>query len=225
MLNGYGVMAPTVVPEGFNGYNPNIKPYEYDPALSEQLLDQAGYPRQEDGYRFEITLDCTNDRYINDAAAATAIAGYLDKVGIKCNVNAMSRSVFFDYIRIHDDEDKCHFLQSGWSDTSGESVLYARDLLYSTTLEGRKKEDFGGANRGYYANDEVDALIEQALATADYDERDAIMQQVWQIAHDDVALFTTYFTSDVYAVNKSINFEPRRDQMIFAWDISFPTAE
>ena len=223
--NGYAVMAPTLVPEGFNGYNPNIEQYTYDTALSEQLLDQAGYPRQADGYRFEITLDCTNDRYINDAAAATAIAGYLDKVGIKCNVNAMSRSVFFDYIRIHDDEDKCHFLQSGWSDTSGESVLYARDLLYSTTLEGRKKEDFGGANRGYYANDEVDALIEQALATADYDERDAIMQQVWQIAHDDVALFTTYFTSDVYAVNKSINFEPRRDQMIFAWDISFPTAE
>ena len=219
--NGYAVMAPTLVPEGFNGYNPNIEQYTYDTALSEQLLDQAGYPRQADGYRFEITLDCTNDRYINDAAAATAIAGYLDKVGIKCNVNAMSRSVFFQYIKTWDEEDKSHFIQSGWSDTSGESVVYARDLLYSADLSGQIKEGFGVANRGYYQNPEVDALIDQALATADYDERDAIMQQVWQIVHDDAALLTTYFTSDVYAVNNRVTYTPRKDQYIFAWNFAF----
>ncbi len=220
--NGYATLAPTVVPEGFNGYNPDIKPYGYDPAESEKLLDAAGYPRQADGYRFEMTMDCTNDRYINDAATATAIAAYLDKVGIKVNVNAMSRSVFFSYVRIHDETDNTHFYQAGWSEPSAESVLLARDLLYGTTLQGRVREGMGGANRGYYNNPEVNALIEQAMATTDYDERDAIMQQVWQIAHDDVALFTTFFTNDVYAVNTRVEFAPRPDQMIFAWNFSFP---
>ncbi|MEG1548479.1 MAG: ABC transporter substrate-binding protein [Clostridia bacterium] len=221
VLNGYAVYAPTCVPEGFNGYNPNIKGYEFDTAKAEALLDGAGYPRQDDGYRFEITLDCTNDRYINDAAQATAIAGYLDKVGIKCNVNAMSRSVFFNYIRIHDESDNTHFLQSGWSDTSGESVLLARDLLYGTTLEGRVKEGVGGANRGYYNNLKVNELIDKALATSDYAERDKIMQEVWQIAHDDVAMFTTLYTSDVYAVNSRVSYTPREDQYIFAWNFTF----
>ena len=220
--NGYAIIAPTCVPEGFNGYNPNIKDYGYDPAKAEQLLDAAGYPRQADGYRFEITMDCTNDRYINDAATAQAIAGYLDRVGIKVNVNAMSRSVFFNYVRIHDETDNTHFYQAGWSEPSGESVLLARDLLYGTTLQGRVKENYGGANRGYYNNPQVNDLIDQALATSDYDERDAIMQQVWQIAYDDVAMFTTFFTCDVYAVNTRVNFVPRADQFIMAWNFSFP---
>ncbi len=222
VMNGYATVAPTCVPEGFNGYNPNIEMYPYDPDQAEELLDAAGYPRQSDGYRFEITLDCTNDRYINDAATATAIAGYLDRVGIKCNVNAMSRSVFFNYVRIHDETDYTHFYQAGWSELSGESVLLARDLLYGTTLEGRVKENYGGANRGYYNNPEVNDLIDQAMATTDYDERDAIMQEVWQIAYDDVAMYTTYFTNDVYATNTRVNYTPRSDQMIYAWNFSFP---
>ena len=149
------------------------------------------------------------------------MAAYLDKVGIKCNVNAMSRSVFFDYIRIHDEEDKTGFLQSGWSDTSGESVLLARDLVYGTTLEGRVKEGYGGANRGYYNNPEVNDLIDKALATSDYAERDAIMQQVWQIVYDDVGMFTTFFTNDIYAVNNRVNYTARPDQYIYAWNFSF----
>ena len=59
------------------------------------------------------------------------------------------------------------------------------------------------------------------MATADYAERDAIMQQVWQIAHDDVALLTTFFTNDVYAVNERVTYAPRADQMIYAWNFSF----
>ena len=222
LQNGYAIVAPTCVPEGFNGYNPNLKDYGYDPAKAEQLLDAAGYPRQADGYRFEITMDCTNDRYINDAATAQAIAGYLDKVGIKCNVNAMSRSVFFSYVRIHDETDNTHFYQAGWSEPSGESVLLARDLLYGTTLQGRVKENMGGANRGYYNNPKVNELIDKAMATADAAERDAIMQEVWQIAYDDVAMMTTFFTCDVYAVNERVAYVPRADQMIYAWNFSFP---
>ena len=218
---GYATMAPTCVPEGFNGYNPNLKDYGFDPEEAERLLDAAGYPRQADGYRFEMTLTCTNDRYINDAATAQAIASYLDRVGIKCNVNAMSRSVFFSYVRIHDETDNAHFIQAGWSELSGESVLLARDLVYGTTLQGRVKEGVGGANRGYYNNPLVNDLIDKALATADYDERDAIMQEVWQIVYDEVGMFTTYFTNDIYAVNKRVNFTARPDQFICAWNFSF----
>ncbi len=221
VMQGYATVAPTVVPEGFNGYNPNLKDYGYDPEQAEALLDAAGYPRQADGYRFEMTITASNDRYINDAAQAQAIASYLEKVGIKCNVNAMSRSVFLNYIRIHDETDNAHFIQSGWSELSGESVLLARDLVYGTTLQGRVKQGVGGANRGYYNNPKVNELIDKALATADYDERDAIMQEVWQIVYDEVGIFTTLFTNDIYATNNRVKFTPRADQFIYAWNFSF----
>ena len=45
----------------------------------------------------------------------------------------------------------------------------------------------------------LDALIEKALATVDYEERDKIMQQVWKTAWDDAAL----------NINVAGNTEPR----------------
>lgn len=219
IMGGYASLAPTPVPEGFNGYNPSLKKYEYNPARAEQLLDAAGYPRQADGYRFEITLDAPNDRYINDAAIATAVAGYLEKVGIKCNPNTMSRSVFWGYIRMYEGYNS-HFIMSAWSEPSAESALIAKDLLYSAYLDAPKRDGWGGVNRGYYSNEKVDELIEKALATVDYEERDKIMQQVWKIAWDDAALFTVHSEDAIYAVSPRVEYDPRVDQHVFAWDLS-----
>jgi peptide/nickel transport system substrate-binding protein len=219
IMGGYASAAPTPVPKGFNGYNPSLKKYEYNPAKAEKLLDEAGYPRQGDGYRFEIALSATNDRYINDAAIATAVAGYLEKVGIKCYPDIMSRSVFWGYIRMYEGYN-AHFIMSSWSEPSGESALIAKDLLYSAYLDEPKRDGWGGVNRGYYQNEEVDKLIEKALSTVDYEERDKIMQKVWKIAWDDVALFTTHSEVAIYAHGKGVSYDPRIDQHIFAWDMS-----
>lgn len=222
VMNGYATPAASYIPEGFNGYNPNIKRLEYDPEKAEQLLDEAGYTRQSDGYRFEITLDAPNDNYINDAEIATAVAGYLEKVGIKVNLNLMSRNVFFTYIASTNKEgDNTHFCMTGWADNGGESALMALDLLYSMTQEGYVKEGYGGVNRGYYQNPEVDKLIDQAIATPDADERDAIMQEVWQIAADDVSYIPLHFQEDIYAHSDDITYHPRKDKYIYAWDIEF----
>ena len=136
VMNGYATSATTYSTKGYLGYNDDIKRLPYDPDLAMQLLDQAGYTVQTEGelegYRFQITFDASNDRYINDAEIATAIAGYLEKVGIKVNLNLMSRSIFFTYIRpTNPMGDVTHFLMSGWSSSSGESVGMAIDVLYS----------------------------------------------------------------------------------------------
>jgi len=47
------------------------------------------------------------------------------------------------------------------------------------------------------------------------------MQEVWQIAHDDAAIFTTLFTNDIYALNNKVSYTPDLFQMIYAWNFSF----
>lgn len=47
------------------------------------------------------------------------------------------------------------------------------------------------------------------------------MQQVWQIVYDDVGMFTTFFTNDIYAVNNRVSYTARPDQYIYAWNFSF----
>ncbi|MDK2918148.1 MAG: peptide/nickel transport system substrate-binding protein [Candidatus Petromonas sp.] len=222
IMNGYAIPATTYIPEGFNGYNPDIKRLEYNPELAEELLDEAGYPRQADGYRFEITLDAPNDRYVNDGDIATAIASYLEKVGIKVNLNLMSRSIFFTYISSSNKEgDNTHFLMSGWADSGGESALIGLDMVYSMSQDGYIKDGYGGVNRGYYQNPEVDKLIDQAMATADSAERDKLMQKVWKIASDDIAYIPLHFQKDLYAHNNKIKYHPRKNKYVYAWDVEF----
>ena len=56
----------SVVPEDYVGYT-EVTREAYDPEKAKELLAEAGYP---DG--FEVTLDASNDRYMNDEQIALA---------------------------------------------------------------------------------------------------------------------------------------------------------
>ncbi|HET7363477.1 MAG TPA: ABC transporter substrate-binding protein, partial [Burkholderiales bacterium] len=62
----------------------------YDPARAKQLLADSGYPNG-----FGFTLDCPNNRYINDEQICVAVAGMLAKVGLRVRVNAQPRAIYF----------------------------------------------------------------------------------------------------------------------------------
>jgi peptide/nickel transport system substrate-binding protein len=224
IMNGFATPTATYCPEFFIGYNPDIKIPEYNPELAMKLLDESGYPVQDSGqlkgYRFQVTLDAPNDRYVNDAQVAQAIAGYLEKVGIKVYLNLMSRNIFFTYIRTSNPMgDITHFLMTGWADSSGEGVTMAADLLYSYDQTGPVKEGFGDVNRGYYKNPEVDRLIDEALATKDVDKRAELVKKVWEIAHNDVAYIPLYFEQDIFAARKNIKYTPMPNKYVYAWNI------
>jgi peptide/nickel transport system substrate-binding protein len=54
-----------------------------DVAKAKALLAEAGYPNG-----FTVTLHTPNDRYVNDEAISTAVAGFLGRIGIKTEVSA-----------------------------------------------------------------------------------------------------------------------------------------
>ena len=139
---------------------------------------------------------------------------------IKVNLNLMSRNIFFTYIGSANKEgDNTHFCMTGWADSGGESALMGLDLVYSMSQDGYIKQNYGGVNRGYYQNPEVDKLVDQAIATADSEERDKIMQKVWQIAADDISYIPLHFQQDIYAHNKV--YHQTKDAYVHAWDIEF----
>ena len=51
------------------------------------LLAEAGYPNG-----FEVTLDCPNNRYINDEEICQALAAMWAQIGVKAKLNAMPRA-------------------------------------------------------------------------------------------------------------------------------------
>jgi peptide/nickel transport system substrate-binding protein len=74
-----GASTPTglMIAPGINGFQEDMNtPYEHDPDKSKELLAAAGYA---DG--FPVTLDCPNDRYVNDEAICTAVVPMLQRIG------------------------------------------------------------------------------------------------------------------------------------------------
>lgn len=152
---------------------------------------------------------------MNDAQIAQAVAGFLEKVGIKVNLNLMPKANFFSYIKPV--ENNSMFLMTGWSDSSGDGLSLAHDMLHTYDREAGK----GTVNRGHYSNAEVDALIEQALTELDDAKRGELVAQIDEIARADYAYIPLHFEQDTNAIKDTLNYTPRMNNYVFAWEFSY----
>ena len=90
IMGGVAVPAGELLPPGMFGSTPGAEPTAYDPEGAKKLLAEAGFP---DG--FGLTIGSPNDRYINDAQVAQAVAQMFSRIGIDTQVDAVTASTFF----------------------------------------------------------------------------------------------------------------------------------
>src|SRR4030095_13315558 len=62
----------------------------FDREKAKKLLAEAGYPNG-----FEVTLDCPNNRYVNDEKICQALAAMWSQIGVTIKLNSMPRAVYF----------------------------------------------------------------------------------------------------------------------------------
>ncbi len=127
----------------------------------------------------------------------------------------MPKANFFSYIKPA--ENKSMLLMTGWSDSSGEGLTLANDLLHTYDLE----KGVGTVNRGHYSNTEIDAILAKANVELDADKRAEYIAEADKIAREDFGYIPLHFEHDTYAVKDTINFTPRMNNYIEAWTISF----
>ena len=175
-----------------------------DIAKAKQLLAEAGYP---DG--FGLTIHAPNNRYVNDAKIAQAVAQMLSRVGIDTKVVAMPSSTFFSQAT----DLKFSFMLLGWSTGTGEASSSLKALLMTYNRE----RGFGTANRGRYSNGKVDALTEDALAIVDDPKREAMLQRATELAINDTGIIPLHFQVNLWATRDGITYAPRTDENTLAW--------
>ena len=203
IMDGVATPAYQFLPDGMFGALAPAPELKYDPKAARALLEQAGYP---DG--FELTLTSTNDRYINDAQITQAVAQYLTRIGIKTNVDTMTRSVYFPR------RAKRDFSASlgGWGSETGE----ASNFIQYWTTSTKPELGMGGSNYGGYSNPEMDSLFMKAIGTVDDAERSKLLNQVLTIALKDMPNIPLHFESGVWAFRKGLTYEGRADQRTMA---------
>ena len=191
VMEGEAVAAGQLLPEGMFGTTPRLKVEPYDPEGARKLLAEAGYPNG-----FGLTVHSPNNRYVNDAKVAQAVAQMLTRIGIATKVEAMASATFFPQAT----ELKFSFMLLGWGSGTGEASSTLKALLATYN----KEKGFGTANRGSYSNPRVDALLEEGLATVDDSKRETLLQRATEIAIGDTGIIPLHFQVNLWATRDGI---------------------
>ena len=212
VMENVALKAGQLLPEGFFGVSPNLAPVDFDPEGAKALLAEAGVP---DG--FSLTIHGPNDRYINDAKIAEAVAQMLTRAGIDTAVETMPRSVYFKRASTGgpDGTPEFSFVLVGWGAGSGEASSPLKSLIHTYD----KERGFGASNRGRYSNPEVDALIEKALSTIDDTERQDLLAQATEIAINDGAIIPLHYQVNTWGTRTGLKYIPRTDEATLAMSV------
>jgi peptide/nickel transport system substrate-binding protein len=188
VMAGLAVPTGITIPPGVNGYAPELDQRPpYDPERAKALLVEAGYPEG-----FGVTLDCPNDRYVNDEAICRAVAAQLSEIGIRVRVDARPKEVHFAKLF----ERRTDFYLLGYLTPTFDSALHFRVLYHSQA--GR----WGATG---YANSTLDQLIEQMDAELVTYARDALIEQAWRIVLDDIVVVPLHRQMIVWAMRDELD--------------------
>lgn len=207
IMGGVAEPAAQLLPEQFFGSNPDLKPTAYDPDAAKQLLTEAGYP---DG--FALTLGTPNDRYINDAQVAQAVAQFWTRLGVRTDVSAATATVFF----ANRNKFAYPVYLAGWGASTNEMSSPLRSLVATRVpAEGMGTTNFSG-----YSNPQMDETLKKALATVDDNERNQLLQEASQLVIEDFGILPLHYEVTPWAMRKGLTYAPRVDQYTLAFEIT-----
>lgn len=201
VMGGLAVPANQIAGEGFGGHNPDIPMPDHDVERARALLAEAGYP---DGFR--LTIHATNDRYVNDARLAQAVAQLLSRIGVDVTVETMPVAVYYGKARKHE----FTMAQIGWASATGESSA----ILNPALAKGVRN------NYGRWENERFNELIQGALSTVDLAEYESRLKEATAVAMEDLPIIPTHFQVACWATRKGLAYVPRADESTLAESLS-----
>jgi peptide/nickel transport system substrate-binding protein len=213
VMEGVAIKAGQLLPDGFFGVSPKLKPVAFDPNGAKKLLAEAGVPNG-----FRLTIHSPNDRYPNDAKIAEAVGQMLSRNGIDTQVVTMTQGVFFRDASSGSPEKgpKFSFILVGWGSGTGEASSPLKSLL--ATFD--RDTGMGGSNRGRYSNPQVDKLINDALATVEDAKRQDLLARATEIAIEDVGIIPLHYQVNTWAMRRGFSYKPRTDEYTLATGVT-----
>ncbi|KZD12533.1 ABC transporter substrate-binding protein [Oceanibaculum pacificum] len=177
-----------------------VKRYPYDPEMAKKLLAEAGYPNG-----FETRLDCTNDRYVNDAQICQAMTAMLARVGIKVNMRAYPNAQYFSDINRPKQDFALYML--GWTPSTFDS----HNVLYNLMASWDESTGRGRVNYGDFKNDRINEITGLIVSETDTDKRNKLILEAYQIMHENAYYVPLHQQSVVWAARDNVELAQRAD--------------
>lgn len=210
-MEGAAVPAGQLVQEGFLGFDPGLQPDPFAPARAQAILAQAGYPNG-----FQLTLHSPNDRYVNDARVAEAIAQMFTRIGVRTTLETYTRNTFFSRATSGGELGTPEFsIYLTAFPANGEAL----SALTATLATQNLAAGLGTNNRGRYSNIRLDARLAVAARTTDGAARQRLLAETQRIAMEDVAVIPLHFQVNTWALRGGLTMVGRADESALAFDV------
>jgi peptide/nickel transport system substrate-binding protein len=190
LWRGEAQPARSILPPQSWAYDGNVPVYDHDPGKAEKLLDSAGYPAV-NGVRFHLTMKTSTDE--NTRLMVAVMQQQLREVGIVLEIRTFEFATFFADV------------------THGAFQLYSLrwiagnedpDIFEYAFHSAKFPPD--GANRGYYSNPKVDALIDRARREVDQAKRKSTYAELQLILANELPYIDLWYLDNVLVHNKRV---------------------
>jgi peptide/nickel transport system substrate-binding protein len=199
------MISPLLMPEGSAEQFP---PAKVDIEGAKKLLTEAGYPNG-----FEVTMDCPNDRYVNDEQICQAAVQMLARIGVKVNLNAQTKTRYFAKVLATGGYDTSFYLL-GWTPSSFDTWNVLANITGCRDETGKG----GPFNFGGYCNPKLDEMATKILVETDKAKRDQMVVEAHKLERSDVSHIPLHQQALAWGVNKKTKVIPRADnQFLLYW--------
>ncbi|MDX1466823.1 MAG: ABC transporter substrate-binding protein [Halomonas sp.] len=203
LMKGFATPAAQFSPEGYAGHVESLEP-RYDLEKAKQLMADAGFA---DG--FEITMMAPNNRYVNDAKIAQAVAAMLARINVTVDLKTLPKAQYWGEF----DDRVADMMMIGWHADTEDSANFHEYLTACPDAD----TGAGQYNAGNYCNPELDQLVAEANLEVDLEKRAEMLQQVEQALYDDAAFVPLHWQDLAWASAANVDIEPILNVMNFPY--------
>jgi peptide/nickel transport system substrate-binding protein len=182
--------AWSVLPPESWAYDSDVRKYPHDPSKARQLLDDAGYP-EKDGVRFQLLMKTSTEEESRSMAAV--FQQQLREVGIALDIRSFEFATFFSDVTRGDFQ----VYSLRWVGANEDPDIFAY-AFHSANITPR------GANRQFYSNPRVDAIIDKAQMETDQATRKKDYAELQQLLAEDLPYVDLWYFDNVVVHSKRV---------------------
>ena len=183
LWRGEAQPARSILPPQSWAYNGDVPVYDHNPEKARQLLDAAGYPIV-NGTRFHLTMKTSTDE--NTRLMVAVMQQQLRDVGIALDIRSFEFATFFA------DVTRGVFQLYGLRWIGGNEDPDIFEYAFHSA-----KFPPNGANRGFYSNSTVDALIDEGRREVDPKVRKPIYAELQRILAEELPYIDLWYLDNV----------------------------
>jgi peptide/nickel transport system substrate-binding protein len=191
LMNGYARPAQSMLPVTHWAFTSEGRRFDYDPALAERLLDEAGYHRGSDGLRFHLTMKTSTDE--GTRLLAAVLQQQLARVGIALELRSYEFATFYSDVT----RGAFQMYSLRWIGGNEQPDIFS--YAFSTARFSPK-----GANRSHYSNAKLDALLEDAAENPDQSQRRDDYIEAQKILAADLPAINLWYRDTVIVHNQRL---------------------